>query len=694
MSKRIIGTVKWFNSSKGYGFISRDGDSDVFVHYSAIQINGFQELKKGQRVEFSVENGSKGPQATNVMPLRDPTNTMSNSSMLQELTPGQHLCFFYETEEEHRAALKIFLHQGLERREKVLYIADAHDPAAILGYLHNEGLDAASYVASGQLSILAPAETYLQGGTFDPERMIARLQAETEQALREGYTALRISGEMTWALRKLPGSERLVEYEAKLNASWPDKCLGMCQYDRRRFPADILLDMLRTHPLVVLDKQLYDNFHYIPPERLLSANPTAATLQQWLHSLEEHRHAEDALRQRTEELVVLHRIGSALAETLDIHQICHIAHSYISQLVDCPVCGISLYDHESSTLRAYFMLCDGQALDVSLFPPLTITEGMPLQGRAKAILTAQPVTVEDLPAAIAKTRGKAMTVSPPGSEGIPLSAAYVPMVVAGKVIGLLEVQSYRKHAYSASDLAFLQPVANQIGLSLQNARLFQEMRASREQLQHLSHRLLQTQIEERRHIGRELHDEIGQLLTMLNIILDMAAISPPEELGRNLDEAKALVKELMTKVRNLSLELQPAVLDDLGLLAALLWHIDRYTAQTKVRVQFTHHGLEGRRFTPAIEIAAYRIVQEALTNVARHAGVSEVMLEAWADAHTLNLTIRDEGAGFVPETVLAKKDSAGLLGMRERAALAGGYLIFESAPGKGTTIKAAFPLSQ
>lgn len=622
-----------------------------------------------------------------------PMKRTRTPSPLQELAPGQHICFIYETEEEHRQALAIFLRQGLERNEKLLYITDAHGPTTILSYLQNNGLDVASYVARGQLSILTPDETYLQGGFFDPERMIARLQAETEQALAEGFTALRISGEMTWALRQLPGSERLVEYEARLNTSWPGKCLGMCQYDRRRFNADILLDMLRTHPLVVLDQKFYENFHYIPPQKLLSANPTGATLQQWLYSLEEHKRAEVALQKRTEELTILNRIGIALAETLDLQQICRTAYAHISQLVNCPVFGISLYDRESSALHAQFMLCDEQPLDVSLFPPLPIREDMPLQGRVRAILTGQPTIVEDIPATVAQNGAKPATIGPPGNENIPLSAAYVPMVVEGKVLGLLEVQSYRKNAYSEADLTFLQPVAAQIGLAIQNARLFGEMRASHEQLERLSHRLLQTQIEERRQVGRELHDEIGQLLTMLNIILDMVANSPPEEMHRNLEEAKGLVKELMTKVRNLSLELQPTMLDDLGLLPALLWHIDRYMAQTRMRVQFTHCSLEGRRFTPAIEIATYRIIQEALTNVARHARVSEVEIEVWVTEDELRIQVRDVGVGFEPKIALAQAASAGLLGMRERAALAGGHLTIESAPGKGTTITVIFPIS-
>jgi signal transduction histidine kinase len=130
------------------------------------------------------------------------------------------------------------------------------------------------------------------------------------------------------------------------------------------------------------------------------------------------------------------------------------------------------------------------------------------------------------------------------------------------------------------------------------------------------------------------------------------------------------------------------MLDDLGLLPALLWHFERYTAQTRVRVRFEHHGLERRLPSPEAETAAYRIVQEALNNVARHAGVGEVAVRIALDRGAFRLQIEDRGAGFDPEAVLASGVGCGLSGMRQRAALLGGRLAITSAPGAGTRLTA------
>jgi len=132
--------------------------------------------------------------------------------MMADLKPGEHLCCIYETEEEHRVVLTPFLRRGLERGEKALHIVDARTTEAILGYLQDGGLDVEPYLASGQLAILIRDDTYIREGVFDPERMVALLRAETERTLDESYPALRVTGEMTWALRGLPGSEWLIEY--------------------------------------------------------------------------------------------------------------------------------------------------------------------------------------------------------------------------------------------------------------------------------------------------------------------------------------------------------------------------------------------------------------------------------------------------------------------------------------------------
>jgi signal transduction histidine kinase len=190
---------------------------------------------------------------------------------------------------------------------------------------------------------------------------------------------------------------------------------------------------------------------------------------------------------------------------------------------------------------------------------------------------------------------------------------------------------------------------------------------------------------ERRHVARELHDEIGQTLTALKLHLEAAS----ETVG--VAQARALVRDLMTRVSNLSLDLRPAMLDDLGLLPALLWLFERYSRQTSVVVKFEHQGIE-RRFAAELETAAFRIVQEALTNVARHAAVESVVVRVWANDAALGVQVEDAGRGFDAAAALGAGASSGLMGMRERASALGGELTIESSPGAGARLSAEVPL--
>ena len=210
-------------------------------------------------------------------------------------------------------------------------------------------------------------------------------------------------------------------------------------------------------------------------------------------------------------------------------------------------------------------------------------------------------------------------------------------------------------------------------------------------LQQLSHRLLQVQESERRHIARAFHDEVGQILTGLKFLLEGSLQVAPEPLKDNLNNARALISDLIARVREISLNLRPSMLDDLGLLPALKWQCERYTAQTAIQVVFKFSSLE-RRFPPEIEIAAYRIVQEALTNVARHAGVDQAILEVWADNKHVGVRLIDQGKGFDPDADLVTGQTNGLSGMSERVALLGGTWSLRSAPGLGTQVTATFPL--
>jgi signal transduction histidine kinase len=181
-------------------------------------------------------------------------------------------------------------------------------------------------------------------------------------------------------------------------------------------------------------------------------------------------------------------------------------------------------------------------------------------------------------------------------------------------------------------------------------------------------------------------------LTGLKLLLEVPKRFSREEILGKLEPARSLLTDLTAKVREMSLALRPAMLDDLGLLPALLWHFERYTDASKVQVRFEQSGLEGRRFALDLETAVYRIVQEALTNVTRHARTPEVTVRIQVRSESLDLQVEDKGVGFDPQAALAASTSVGLAGMRERAHLLGGHLTVESAPGAGTTVEAELPL--
>jgi signal transduction histidine kinase len=168
----------------------------------------------------------------------------------------------------------------------------------------------------------------------------------------------------------------------------------------------------------------------------------------------------------------------------------------------------------------------------------------------------------------------------------------------------------------------------------------------------------------------------------------------PDETARmRLADARAQIQDMLGIVRQLSLDLRPAILDNLGLVPALRWQLNRFTAQTQVQIDFKHTEQVERRFASQLETAAFRIVQEALTNVARHAGVSQAEVRVWASEEALTLEIVDHGQGFDPEAALAMGQSSGLAGMRERVSLLGGVFAIHSAPGSGTTVKADLPVA-
>lgn len=192
---------------------------------------------------------------------------------------------------------------------------------------------------------------------------------------------------------------------------------------------------------------------------------------------------------------------------------------------------------------------------------------------------------------------------------------------------------------------------------------------------------------ERRRISQELQEEVGQILSTVRVTLSLVARSPnAEQRAKWIAGSRDQVNKLVQRVGGLSRDLRPAVLDDLGLQPALRGFVDRFSARTGIAVDFRPAGLS-RRFGQELETAVFRIVQEAIENVARHARTKSVELGVWADEETLSLSVSDEGVGFDPS-----KQQKAMTSIRDRAELVGGLVEVSSAPGEGTHLSVTFPL--
>jgi PAS domain S-box-containing protein len=382
----------------------------------------------------------------------------------------------------------------------------------------------------------------------------------------------------------------------------------------------------------------------------------------------------------------LSEISQILTSTLDLDEVLEQILNKVERIVPHQGTNIHLLDDKSETVQIYQI--KGYQNDHPGKPELGTTRHI------SEIPLYRQMVKDKKALVISDTHAEPSWALFPGTEWT-RSYLGIPICRGERVFGFLNLDSAELDFFTKKHAHQLQVFANQAATALENARLFELVRTSRERLQSLSQRLVEMQESERRHVALELHDEIGQSLTGIRLMLDSVATQHIGAGAEAIQRAKTILDELLVKVRDLSLDLRPSMLDDLGLLPTFVWYIQRYKTQTNIEVDFRHANLD-QRFQPAVEITAYRIVQEALTNIARHARTDRAEIAVWfdEDLETIHIRIKDRGAGFDPETVLANRTANGLVGMQERAVLLGGQLVIHSTPGDGTKLVASLPLGE
>ncbi len=213
----------------------------------------------------------------------------------------------------------------------------------------------------------------------------------------------------------------------------------------------------------------------------------------------------------------------------------------------------------------------------------------------------------------------------------------------------------------------------------------------------LLRKVISAQEDERKRLARELHDETSQTLSALAMKIETAlAASPPGPPRDRLVEARALTVRTIDELHRLIFDLRPSVLDDLGLLSAIRWYAERHLEPLGIIVQFEASGFE-RRLIPELETALFRVAQEAITNIAKHADAETVLIQCLERDDRVTIEIEDDGKGFAPASLpppAARERGLGLMGMRERVELFGGTIELDSAPGQGTRVSVGVPLRE
>jgi len=261
----------------------------------------------------SVAKQTKGRGQGAKKPRRKPVEAAPpvQETGFERIGPGEHLCGFYSDKEEEYSIVVPFFRAGLQNKEKCIWILDESTEEEAIQAFRRMNIDLEKHLASKQFVLLSGQETYLKGGYFDPDRMVEILKQNEKRAIEEGYLGLRVSGEMTWDLRKQPGAEKLVEYEAKLNYFLPgSKTSAICLYNEKKFPPKTLLNIIYTHPRIIIHGSLYENQFYMPPDDFLSmmggeitrdlVEKVKSNIIQRAEREREHRQAEEKLRESEE----------------------------------------------------------------------------------------------------------------------------------------------------------------------------------------------------------------------------------------------------------------------------------------------------------------------------------------------------------------------------------------------------------
>jgi PAS domain S-box-containing protein len=580
--------------------------------------------------------------------------TKTGISVIGDVRWGSHFCVFYETKQDLLDTLVLYFKAGLENNELCLWVVSppltVEEAKRALGQAVSE-LD--RHLSERGLEIHAHDEWYLRKERCDPQRVLERWSEKLKQALAAGYAGLRASGDGGWVQK----DDWMVfrEYEEELDALMADqRRIILCTYPLTTTPGDQTFDVARIHQVAVARR--HGSWEMVETPELKEAKAEIKKLNDEL---------ERQVEERTRELATINEaLRSEIAERKLAAEAVKQAEDRIRLIIDTiPTMAWSLGpDGAVDFVNQRWMEYTGLSLEEEIEEP------------------TRAMHPEELPSIMEKWLAN-MAAGEPFEDEMRLRRA------DGEYRWFLVRTAPLRDEHGN----ILKWFGSSIDIE-DRKQAQKDLEEANRQLKLLSRRRVKVQEEERRHLARELHDEIGQALTAAKINLQAAMEESNGPKFKRIRETAAILDRLLGLVRQISLNLRPSMLDDLGLVPALRSLVDEQGRRASIQIRFSAKDIP-ENLDPETRITFFRIAQEAMTNAVRHANATQINVDLGRKNGNLRLRVRDNGRGFDAESTQAQTVGLGLLGIKERAALVGGRARIMSSPGKGTTVDATLPLT-
>ena len=390
---------------------------------------------------------------------------------------------------------------------------------------------------------------------------------------------------------------------------------------------------------------------------------------------------------RYQELLALSRVSAAISGLWDLDAVLKVALDNILKIMKGTIGGILLADEQTQTLSYHIH----QGLSGSYVEKMRLSPGEGIAGRVAQ--SGKAILLEDI--SIDSRVAHPDLVSAEGLKAF----ICVPIRAKDNVLGVINVASRKAHRFTSKDLHLLHSIGDQLGVAIQQARLYERLRKARERYRKLTRQILVAQEDERKRLARELHDETSQTLSGLTLQLQALAemaekSSVDTELIAKLKKVQSLAVQVHTEVRRLMADLRPSLLDTLGLVPAIRQLADTRLRPLNINVSVETIGTE-RRLDPEAETGLFRVAQGSIGNIIEHSKAKNVTIAVEYQDSELVLRITDDGQGFDVSVITDVEESGrgrGLFSMRERIILLGGTASVESEIGQGTTVWARVPI--